>query len=42
MSVDFDRIGRKEPLLVDLKPSGQNYMGDLYKVRRTLALSICI
>lgn len=29
---DFDRIGRKTPLLVDLKPSGQNYMEDLHKV----------
>lgn len=28
---DIDRIGRKTPLLVDLKPSGQNYMEDLYK-----------
>ena len=23
---DFDRIGRKTPLLLDLKPSGDNYM----------------
>jgi hypothetical protein len=29
--VDFDRIGRKTPMLVDLKPSGANYMEDLYK-----------
>ncbi|WWC93837.1 dihydroxy-acid dehydratase [Kwoniella sp. B9012] len=28
---DFDRIGRKVPLLVDLKPSGLNYMEDLHK-----------
>lgn len=28
---DFDRIGRNVPLLVDLKPSGNNYMEDLYK-----------
>lgn len=28
---DFDRIGRKTPLLVDLKPSGVNYMEDFYK-----------
>ncbi|PWN90896.1 dihydroxy-acid and 6-phosphogluconate dehydratase [Acaromyces ingoldii] len=27
---DFDRIGRKTPLLVDLKPSGLNYMQDLH------------
>jgi dihydroxy-acid dehydratase len=32
---DFDRIGKKTPLLVDLKPSGQNYMEDLHKVSRT-------
>ena len=32
-AVDFDRIGRKTPLLVDLKPSGQNYMEDWYKVK---------
>lgn len=29
---DFDRIGRKTPLLVDLKPSGANYMEDFYRV----------
>ncbi|ORX34508.1 dehydratase family protein 2 [Kockovaella imperatae] len=28
---DFDRLGRTTPLLVDLKPSGQNYMEDLFK-----------
>ncbi|KAI5477391.1 hypothetical protein MNV49_006458 [Pseudohyphozyma bogoriensis] len=28
---DFDRIGRKTPLLVDLKPSGDNYMEDFHK-----------
>jgi hypothetical protein len=33
---DFDRIGRKTPLLVDLKPSGQNYMEDLHKVGRPI------
>lgn len=32
VSSDFDRIGRTTPLLVDLKPSGQNYMEDLHKV----------
>ncbi|NDW03173.1 IlvD/Edd family dehydratase [Jiella pacifica] len=26
----FDRIGRKVPVLVDLKPSGRNYMEDLH------------
>src|ERR1700761_8250512 len=26
---DFDRIGRRTPLLVDIKPSGSNYMEDL-------------
>jgi dihydroxy-acid dehydratase len=32
LTLDFDRIGRRTPLLVDLKPSGMNYMEDLYKV----------
>ncbi len=27
---DVDEIGRKTPLLVDLKPSGQNYMTDFH------------
>jgi len=27
----FDRMGRKIPVLVDLKPTGQHYMEDLYK-----------
>ena len=27
----FDRIGRETPVLVDLKPTGQGYMEDLYK-----------
>jgi dihydroxy-acid dehydratase len=27
----FDRMGRKTPVLVDLKPTGQHYMEDLYK-----------
>jgi dihydroxy-acid dehydratase len=26
----FDRMGRKTPVLVDLKPTGQHYMEDLY------------
>lgn len=29
---DIDAIGRRVPLLVDLKPSGDNYMEDLYRV----------
>ncbi|KZT37193.1 dihydroxy-acid dehydratase IlvD [Sistotremastrum suecicum HHB10207 ss-3] len=28
---DFDRIGKKTPFLVDLKPSGAEYMEDLHK-----------
>jgi dihydroxy-acid dehydratase len=28
---DFDAIGRRTPLLVDLKPSGANYMEDFYR-----------
>ena len=34
MAVDldaFDSMGRKTPVLVDLKPTGQRYMEDLYK-----------
>jgi dihydroxy-acid dehydratase len=34
MAVDldaFDSMGRKTPVLVDLKPTGQHYMEDLYK-----------
>jgi len=27
----FDRMGRRTPVLVDLKPTGQHYMEDLYK-----------
>ena len=27
----FDRMGRKTPVLVDLKPTGSHYMEDLYK-----------
>jgi len=27
---DFDRLGRKTPLLVDIKPSGTNYMEDFH------------
>jgi len=28
---EIDRIGRETPVLVDLKPSGQHYMEDLYR-----------
>ncbi len=28
---EFDAIGRETPVLVDLKPSGQHYMEDLYR-----------
>ncbi|MDB5809448.1 MAG: Dihydroxy-acid dehydratase [Betaproteobacteria bacterium] len=28
----FDRMGRETPVLVDLKPTGQHYMEDLYRV----------
>jgi dihydroxy-acid dehydratase len=28
----FDRMGRATPVLVDLKPTGQHYMEDLYRV----------
>ncbi|ROV96036.1 hypothetical protein VPNG_09132 [Cytospora leucostoma] len=34
----FDDIGRKTPLLVDLKPSGDNYMTDLHNAGGMLAL----
>jgi dihydroxy-acid dehydratase len=34
----FDEIGRKTPLLVDLKPSGQNYMTDFHNSGGMLAL----
>ncbi|KAK5190175.1 hypothetical protein LTR92_009886 [Exophiala xenobiotica] len=35
---DFDDIGRKVPLLVDLKPSGDNYMTDFHNAGGMLAL----
>jgi dihydroxy-acid dehydratase len=35
---DFDRIGRTTPLLVDLKPSGENYMTDFHNAGGMLAL----
>ncbi|EED14902.1 dihydroxy-acid dehydratase, putative [Talaromyces stipitatus ATCC 10500] len=34
----FDDIGRKTPLLVDLKPSGSNYMTDFHNAGGMLAL----
>ena len=34
----FDEIGRKTPLLVDLKPSGENYMTDFHDAGGMLAL----
>ncbi|KAJ4305642.1 hypothetical protein N0V90_001173 [Kalmusia sp. IMI 367209] len=34
----FDEIGRKTPLLVDLKPSGENYMTDFHNSGGLLAL----
>jgi len=35
---DFDKIGRKTPLIVDLKPSGDNYMTDFHNAGGMLAL----
>ncbi|THZ84776.1 dihydroxy-acid and 6-phosphogluconate dehydratase [Aureobasidium pullulans] len=34
----FDEVGRKTPLLVDLKPSGDNYMTDFHNAGGMLAL----
>ncbi|KAL1967274.1 hypothetical protein VTN77DRAFT_3320 [Rasamsonia byssochlamydoides] len=34
----FDEIGRKTPLLIDLKPSGENYMNDFHNAGGMLAL----
>lgn len=34
----FDEVGRKTPLLVDLKPSGENYMTDFHNSGGMLAL----
>jgi len=34
----FNEIGRKVPLLVDLKPSGNNYMTNFYNAGGMLAL----
>lgn len=34
----FDEIGKKTPLLVDLKPSGENYMTDFHNAGGMLAL----
>jgi dihydroxy-acid dehydratase len=38
MLKDFDDIGRRVPLLVDLKPSGENYMTDFHNAGGMLAL----
>lgn len=35
---DFDEVGKKTPLLVDLKPSGDNYMTDFHNAGGMLAL----
>lgn len=35
---DFDEIGKKTPLVVDLKPSGDNYMTDFHNAGGMLAL----
>ena len=35
---DFDEIGRNVPLLIDLKPSGDNYMTDFHNAGGMLAL----
>jgi dihydroxy-acid dehydratase len=34
----FDRLGRRTPVLVDLKPSGAHYMEDLYKAGGATAI----
>ncbi|RMY76307.1 hypothetical protein D0863_02028 [Hortaea werneckii] len=34
----FDEVGKKTPLLVDLKPSGDNYMNDFHNAGGMLAL----
>jgi len=34
----FDEVGRKTPLVVDLKPSGENYMTDFHNAGGMLAL----
>lgn len=34
----FDEVGRKTPLLIDLKPSGDNYMNDFHNAGGMLAL----
>lgn len=35
---DFDEVGKNTPLVVDLKPSGNNYMTDFHNAGGTLAL----
>ena len=34
----FDRLGRETPVLVDLKPTGQHYMEDLFKAGGVAAI----
>lgn len=39
---DFDTIGKRTPLLVDIKPSGANYMEDFHKAGGMPALLRCL
>ncbi|BDD57690.1 hypothetical protein MPDQ_001622 [Monascus purpureus] len=39
---DFDRIGRATPMLIDLKPSGDNYMTDFHKAGGMEALLLTL
>ncbi|ODM23634.1 hypothetical protein SI65_01223 [Aspergillus cristatus] len=38
----FEEIGRKTPLLIDLKPSGENYMNDFHYAGGMLALLLTL
>lgn len=38
----FEDIGRKTPLLIDLKPSGENYMNDFHNAGGMLALLLTL
>ncbi|EYE99587.1 putative dihydroxy-acid dehydratase [Aspergillus ruber CBS 135680] len=38
----FEEIGRKTPLLIDLKPSGENYMTDFHNAGGMLALLLTL
>lgn len=38
----FEEIGRKTPLLIDLKPSGDNYMNDFHNAGGMLALLLTL